>query len=367
MAIAKTDKKYPYKKQINLMYKKRKVKNLAFTLVLFAVYLVCLFFFTKYGVYEELSKADHAEQIYRQKLQELQEIQEKNNEFSDVRAEYSHYGNSYMNTDESAAQDMVTMLNIIDERIHDIGAIQSASVTGNIADIKLGIDDANRLPEIIRSLEESEYINYVTAQTASTVDQNYSKAVLDADGNVIVPQYVDAAITVHFRSPEEVEAAVSSGNSEVVDAYLDASPTGLAVGDNAYVPYIMEIQRTEPETAAADSSKTESSEEKKSSSKSDSGSKKNSSGSGSSNGSSSGKSSGSSGSKSGSKTNSQAAAQQQAAAAQQQAAAAQAAAQQQAAAAQSGGGNALQNVVIDTPNFSTFGNGVSIQGGSPLG
>ena len=362
MAIAKTDKKYPYKKQINLMYRKRKVKNLAFTLVLFAIYLVCLFFFTKYGVYKELSRADHAEQIYREKLQELQSIQEKNNEFSEVRAEYSHYGNSYMNTEEIAAQDMVTMLNVIDERIHDIGAIQNITVSGNIAEIKLGIDDANRLPEIIRSLEESEYINYVTAQTASTVEQNYSRASLDSEGNAIVPQYVDAAITVYFRTPEEVEAAVSSGNSEAVDTYLDASPKGLAVGDNAYVPFILE--RHAVETSSGEDGNSQASEGEKNSSKPNSSTKNSSSKTG--NTGSSGKSS-SSGSK-GSGTNTQAAAQQQAAqAAAQQQAAAQAAARQQAAAAQAGG-TSYQNVVIDTPNQSSFGGGaVSIQGGSPLG
>ena len=363
------DKKYPRKKYINLMYKEKKVRNIAFSLGLFAVYLVLLYFFTKYGVYRELNRADEAERIFAEKQQELQEIQEKNNEFMDVRTEYSRYGNSYMTEQEAAAQDMVTMLNIIDERIYQKGAIQSVNVSGNVAEIKLGISDANRLPEIIRSLEQSEYISYVTAQTASTVEQNYNRIAVDEEGNVIAPQYVDASITVYFRSPEEVSNALLSG-SEAVDAYLDASPTGQAVGDNAYVPYIMET------TAAETDAETESEGDKSSDKNSSKDSSKNSSSKSESSSKNSGGSNSSS-SKSSSKTSSQttaqqqaaaaqAAAQQQALAAQQQALAAQAAAQQQAWAAQAAGG--YSGVYIDTPNYNPFGNGaVSIQGGSPWG
>ncbi len=341
------DKKYPYKKQINLMYHERKVRHIAFSIGLFTIYLILLFLFTKYGVYEELGKADQAERYYKEKQNELEQIQRKNDEYPDVRLEYSHYGNSYMNEQESSAQDMVTMLNIIDERIREIGAIQSVTISSNVADIRLGIEDANRLPEIIRSLEESEYINYVTAQTASTVEQNRNKSMVDADGNIIIPQYVDAAIEVHFRSPDEVTQAVASGNSEAVDAYLDASPNGEASGEHAYIPFIMEkAEETEAaaeSAAAADNSKKDS--EKKSSSKSGSSDK-------------------SSGSKSGSKSSSQNSAQ---AAAQQQAAA-QAASKQQSASAQSVTGAPGQNVIIDTPNSGGFGSGaISIQGGSPLG
>ncbi|OON87363.1 hypothetical protein BXO88_03560 [Oribacterium sp. C9] len=354
------DKKYPYKKQINLMYHERKVRHIAFSIGLFTIYLILLFLFTKYGVYEELGKADQAERYYKEKQQELEQIQRKNDEYPDVRLEYSHYGNSYMNEQESSAQDMVTMLNIIDERIREIGAIQSVTISSNVADIRLGIEDANRLPEIIRSLEESEYINYVTAQTASTVEQNRNKSMVDADGNIIIPQYVDAAIEVHFRSPDEVTQAVASGNSEAVDAYLDASPNGEASGEHAYIPFIMEkAEETEAaaeSAAAADNSKKKENGNEKSSSKS-TGSKSGSSGNSSGNASASA-----------SKSNSKSSSQNSAQAAAQQQAAAQAASKQQSASAQSVTGAPGQNVIIDTPNSGGFGSGaISIQGGSPLG
>ena len=95
------------------------------------------------------------------------------------------------------------------------------------------------IPEIIKQLEESEYVGYVTAQTASTVDKRSDEVQVDAEGNVITPLYLDASITVNFRSPQEVEAAITNGE-EPVDMYLDASPTGFATGTNVYVPTIVE-------------------------------------------------------------------------------------------------------------------------------
>ncbi|SFG29955.1 hypothetical protein [Oribacterium sp. WCC10] len=351
-------KKYPVKKRINLMYKQRKTRDIVFTLAVFCVYLVCLFFFQKFAVSGQLKKADDAESYFAEKQRELQEIQAKNNEYAAVRTEYSHYGNSYLTSDEEVAQDSVTMLNIIDTRIQYNGDIQNINLSGNVAEIKLCVVDAHLIPEIIKSLEESEYVNYVTAKTANTVDQDKNKVVVDEDGSVLNPQYVDATITIYFRSPDEVATAISMGE-EAVDQYLDASPTGPATGDNAYVPEIRE-QETAPAAETVVATETEASGETSSGNAASGTSGSNdtkSKASNKSSSSSSSKSKSSSGS-----TNQQALAQQQAA--QQQQAAAYAAAQAQAQANAAAANT--QNVYIDTPGG--FGSGsISIQGGSPLG
>lgn len=355
-------KKYPVKKTINLMYKEKKSTDLIFTVGLFLVYMVCLYLFSKYCVSAQLQKADAAESYYNQKLRELQKLQEDNEQFGDVRVEYSHYGNGFLTEEESSLQDRVTMLNVIDQRVHTTGGIQNIKITDNVAQINLGVSDANYIPEIIKALEESEFVSYVTAQTASTVDVDSSKLkmTVDAEGNVLAPLYVDASITVQFRTPQEVNAAIVGGTSKPVDAYLDASPTGYATGDNVYVPTIIEtVAETEAETQAQTRDVSDTSKAKANA-----------------------KASSSSGSSSNSKSQ-QAAAQQaaqraaQAAAAQQ--AAAQAAAQQQAAAqaaaqqaaAQQAAAQAAainnQMAVVDTPNTNQFGGSISIQGGSPLG
>ena len=351
-------RKLPVKKTINLMYKEKTRTDIVFTLLIFMLYLVALYFFSKYGVSAQLSKADAAESFFNQKLQELHALQAENNEYANVITEYSHYGNGFLTDGEVAAQDRITMLNVIDQRIHTTGGIQNIKIIDNIAQINLGVSDANMIPEIIKQLEESEYVGYVTAQTASTVDQRSNEVQVDAEGNVITPLYVDASITVNFRSPAEVEAALSNGET-AVDAYLDASPTGFATGTNVYVPTIVEQPSEDAEETE------EKTEEKKDTKKEDKNSQSSDSKSSSSKSSSSSSSDAKSKAQAAQKAaEAQTAAQQQAAAKQkQEQAAAQAAAQAQAQqqAASSAGS---QTASIDT-DTSQFGGNVTISGGSP--
>ncbi|MBP3804469.1 MAG: hypothetical protein J6I76_11340 [Oribacterium sp.] len=358
-------RKLPVKKTINLMYKEKTRTDIVFTLLIFMLYLVALYFFSKYGVSAQLSKADAAESFFNQKLQELHALQAENNEYANVITEYSHYGNGFLTDGEVAAQDRITMLNVIDQRIHTTGGIQNIKIIDNIAQINLGVSDANMIPEIIKQLEESEYVGYVTAQTASTVDQRSNEVQVDAEGNVITPLYVDASITVNFRSPAEVEAALSNGET-AVDAYLDASPTGFATGTNVYVPTIVEqpsedAEGTEEKTEEKKDTKKEDKSSKDNKSKSSSDSKSSSSKSSSSSSSSDAKAKAQAAQK---VADAQAASQQQAAAQQREQQAAQAAAQAQAQ-QQAASSASSQTTSIDT-DTSQFGSSVTISGGSPI-
>ena len=359
-------RKLPVKKTINLMYKEKTRTDIVFTLLIFMLYLVALYFFSKYGVSAQLSKADAAESHFNQKLEELHALQAENNEYANVITEYSHYGNGFLTESEVAAQDRITMLNVLDQRIHTTGGIQNIKIVDNIAHINLGVPQAEMIPEIIKQLEESEYVGYVTAQTASTVDKkNNTQVEVDEDGNVLTPLYVDASITVNFRSPAEVEAALANGET-AVDAYLDASPTGFATGTNVYVPAIIEqpSEDTEEETEEKKEEKKDTKKEDKSSkdnkSKSSSDSKSSSSKSSSSSSSSDAKAKAQAAQKA---ADAQAASQQQAAAKQREQQAAQAAAQAQAQ-QQAASSASSQTSYIDT-DTSQFGGNVTISGGSP--
>ena len=362
-------RKLPVKKTINLMYKEKTRTDIVFTLLIFMLYLVALYFFSKYGVSAQLSKADAAESHFNQKLEELHALQAENNEYANVITEYSHYGNGFLTESEVAAQDRITMLNVLDQRIHTTGGIQNIKIVDNIAHINLGVPQAEMIPEIIKQLEESEYVGYVTAQTASTVDKkNNTQVEVDEDGNVLTPLYVDASITVNFRSPAEVEAALANGET-AVDAYLDASPTGFATGTNVYVPTIVEqpsedAEGTEEKTEAMKEEKKDTKKEDKSSndnkSKSSSDSKSSSSKSSSSSSSSDAKAKAQAAQKA---ADAQAASQQQAAAKQREQQAAQAAAQAQAQ-QQAASSASSQTSYIDT-DTSQFGGNVTISGGSP--
>lgn len=249
--------KYPSKKTINLMYREHDTQDRVFTLVLFALFMIFLYFFSCYGVAAQLARADAAEANYSRMEQNLEKMKEANSQYASVRADYSHYGNGYLNDEELSRQDRVTMLNVIDERVHAAGGIQTIQIQDNIAVITVGVTDAQRLPDIILSLEGSEYVNYVTAQTAAT-DEDKDKLSLSADGTPDQPLFVTGQLTIYFRTPEEVRAALASGEASATsDQALDAGEHGSAIGQNAYIP---SIEHTRPdqigETEAASSTTT---------------------------------------------------------------------------------------------------------------
>lgn len=249
--------KYPSKKTINLMYREHDTQDRVFTLVLFALFMIFLYFFSCYGVAAQLARADAAEANYSRMEQNLEKMKEANSQYASVRADYSHYGNGYLNDEELSRQDRVTMLNVIDERVHAAGGIQTIQIQDNIAVITVGVTDAQRLPDIILSLEGSEYVNYVTAQTAAT-DEDKDKLSLSADGTPDQPLFVTGQLTIYFRTPEEVRAALASGEASATsDQALDAGEYGSATGQNAYIP---SIQHTRPdqigETEAASNTTT---------------------------------------------------------------------------------------------------------------
>lgn len=249
--------KYPSKKTINLMYREHDTQDRIFTIVLFVLFMIFLYFFSCYGVAAQLARADAAEANYSRMEQNLEKMKEANSQYASVRADYSHYGNGYLNDEELSRQDRVTMLNVIDERVHAAGGIQTIQIQDNIAVITVGVTDAQRLPDIILSLEGSEYVSYVTAQTAAT-DEDRDKLSLSEDGTPDQPLFVTGQLTIYFRTPEEVRAALASGEASATsDQALDAGENGSATGQNAYIP---SIQHTRPdqigETEAASSTTT---------------------------------------------------------------------------------------------------------------
>lgn len=249
--------RYPSKKTINLMYHEHDTQDRIFTIVLFVLFMIFLYFFSRYGVAAQLARADAAEANYSRMEQNLAKMKEANSQYANVRADYSHYGNGYLNDEELSRQDRVTMLNVIDERVHAAGGIQTIQIQDNIAVITVGVTDAQRLPDIILSLEGSEYVSYVTAQTAAT-DEDRDKLSLSEDGTPDQPLFVTGQLTIYFRTPEEVRAALASGEASATsDQALDAGENGSATGQNAYIP---SIQHTRPdqigETAAASSTTT---------------------------------------------------------------------------------------------------------------
>lgn len=207
MQIGRKDK-YPSKTTLNLLYKESRRRENTIAILLFLVYLVCLYFFTRYMVIGRLAMADAAEQRYNHAVQALADVKQSNRIYEKVRAEYSHYGNGYLNEEEKSLQDRMTILDVLDEKIGDKGMVRNITLNGNLASVTMELEDAALLPEIIGALEQSEAVLYVTASQESSRSSS-EKIRLDTEG---FPLNLDMGITtelhVFFREPAEAEGAL---------------------------------------------------------------------------------------------------------------------------------------------------------------
>ena len=92
--------KYPKKRRINLYQKQTKKGKIAAELGAFAVFMVFVYGFSRFGVMLPLQEADRAEAVYAATEKELRTLEKSNEVYGEVLAEYAHYGNGYLNEEE---------------------------------------------------------------------------------------------------------------------------------------------------------------------------------------------------------------------------------------------------------------------------
>ncbi len=179
------EKSLPSKVLLNLCAPKTSGQHVLRNLSAFAVYLVILAVFTRVFVWGELYRADRAEAEYAAAEQSLQTIQDANAVYAEVRAQYSHYGNGYLNEEERALPDRVDALDTIERCISTYGSIQSLQISGTEASVSLQMPDGSRLSEILAALEAEPMVSYARASMSQTQSEQ---------------SYVNAQITIYFGS-----------------------------------------------------------------------------------------------------------------------------------------------------------------------
>ena len=109
--------KYPKKRRINLYQKQVKKGKIAAELGVFVVFMGLVYGFSQFDVVRLLRKADQAEAVYAATEQQLSALQKSNEVYSEVQAEYAHYGNGYLNEEERQLPDRRKMLDSLKSQI----------------------------------------------------------------------------------------------------------------------------------------------------------------------------------------------------------------------------------------------------------
>ncbi len=160
--------RYPDKTSINLLMQDKSVRDPKFQIILFVLFALILALFVKFMVIDKLAEAYEAEKAYTQMQTQIDQLRASNEKYDQVREEYSHYGNGYLNDEEKAEQDRMAMMRVIKSNVITKSEIQSVEISGNVATLTIDNIRLRTVSDIVASLEKDDLVSFVTVSTAGT-------------------------------------------------------------------------------------------------------------------------------------------------------------------------------------------------------
>lgn len=149
--------RYPDKTSINLLMRDNSVRDPKFQIILFVIFAVVLALFVKFLVVDKLAEAYDAEKAYTQMQTQIDQLRASNEKYDQVREEYSHYGNGYLNDEEKIEQNRMAMMRVIQRNVISKSEIQSVEISGNVATLTIDNIRLKTVSDIVASLEDDRY------------------------------------------------------------------------------------------------------------------------------------------------------------------------------------------------------------------
>ena len=220
--------KYPTKTTINLLYKERETGRMVFLALSVFVFAILLYGITRFLVTDQMEKVESARTVYMSMQAELAALQKNNAQFSEVEAQYSHYGDTFFRADELSMQDRVDMLAVINSRISLAQGMQSINIDGNTATVKLISITLREVAKIVDALEESNIVSYVGVDQAA-VQNTSARRSEDLDEDVVV-----TTLTIVFKPKTEAVLMETEGGWELLDQLAARKEAAEHTGEEDY-------------------------------------------------------------------------------------------------------------------------------------
>jgi len=184
---AKKKQKLPQKTSMNLLVQESMTAGSSKSIIAFIVFILLLAVFMKFGVINQITKANKAQNAYETMQSDIANLHESNKDYDKVRAEYSHYGNGYLTDDEKLNQDVMDILGVVDNHVLKQSSIESVTISNNLAMITISNTTLNSVSKIVADLEKLDSVSYVDVATAGTGQDSETKAVT-------------ATLTINFKA-----------------------------------------------------------------------------------------------------------------------------------------------------------------------
>ncbi len=216
--------KLPDKTSINLFIEEKHTgKNMA-EIAIFLVFMCGVALFSKVCVQGKLDEIGRLESNYHLMETQVEAAKASLEPYEEIRAEYSHYGNGYLSSEEASLQDRMEILGLVEEELMQSDALLSLSMSGNVATLSINSAKLASVSDVTARLEESPLVTYVVVSNAATKDQNASQTGTAAD-NVI------SSMTIYFTpAGTENESAETNNVSVSVPNPLEEAMENVAKG-----------------------------------------------------------------------------------------------------------------------------------------
>ncbi|WP_080800929.1 hypothetical protein [Arabiibacter massiliensis] len=181
---------YPTKTSINLVTSNQPPRNVGRNAALFAVAMVAVLLFAKFGVVDVMAAAQAATGKVASAQAELSALQADNADFADLEERYAAFAVNSLTDEERVLADRGEVLDLLSSTVAGAADLQSVRIAGNTVELQFANTSLDDVSRVVASLEDEEAVATVSMSTAKT-DKNddvVSTVTIILKGTGEVPQ-----------------------------------------------------------------------------------------------------------------------------------------------------------------------------------
>lgn len=169
---------YPTKTSINLVDTERTRGNLMVQLALFVIALVLIGIFAKFAVVDPLASSMASSNDVAAAQARLDALTAENADYAELNAQYDRYVVPGLTSEEQDLTDRDTVLDLLQQKVMDVGYLSSLRVVGNTATVTCLGADLNQISALVENLETDKRVSHVTVSTAQGENDSSTSATI---------------------------------------------------------------------------------------------------------------------------------------------------------------------------------------------
>lgn len=169
---------YPTKTSINLVDTERTRGNLMVQLALFVIALALIGIFAKFAVVDPLASSMASSNDVAAAQARLDALTAENADYAELNAQYDRYVVPGLTSEEQDLTDRDTVLDLLQQKVMDVGYLSSLRVMGNTATVTCLGADLNQISTLVENLETDKRVSHVTVSTAQGENDSSTSATI---------------------------------------------------------------------------------------------------------------------------------------------------------------------------------------------